>query len=114
MDFITSDRSLKVGDIVISFYNKGEILFRITGIEKRYLTKDDLIYDFYKNGQVGDEFNPTVQMEAVADLSIRTEPNSKFRKARNSLDAAWVKKIDPAHIQAHIQKLNSLLDELWP
>jgi hypothetical protein len=95
-------------------YHKYENLFRIIDIERRYLAKDDMKYNDYQNGKVGDEYNPLVQIEAVVNLSIRSEPDNKLRKIRKILDAAWVKKVDPAYIQAHIQRLNSLLTELWP
>lgn len=114
MDFITSDRTLKVGDLVFSRYHKGEFLFKITSIDRRFLTKDDLKYSSYKNGKVGDEYNPTMKIEAVANLSITTPPDKKLRKNVKSLDAAWIIKVDPKNIEAHIKKLNDLLSEMWP
>lgn len=114
-DFITSDRSLKVGDVVFSIYHKGERLFKITKIERRFLTQDDLRYNVYKDRSVGDEYNPTLDIESIADLSILTDPNKKFRKlVKKRLDAAWVRRADPSMIQDHIYRLTNLLTTIWP
>lgn len=114
MDFITSDRTLKVGDLVFSRYHSGEFLYKVLSFERRFLTKDDLRYSTYKNGKEGDEYNSLVKIEAVANLSITADPNKKLRKNIKSLDTAWVTKVDPKHIEAHIKKLNDLLSEMWP
>lgn len=114
MDFISSDRTLKVGDYVFNNYSKNELLWRVTKIERRFLLKDDLKYQAYKSGKVGDEYNPYVVIEAVADLSSKHDSNKKLRKTVKGLDAAWVSKVDPPKLQDHINRLQKLMADLWP
>lgn len=113
-DFITSDRSLKEGDLVFSEYHKGQLLFKITKIERRYLTQQDIKHSVYSCGQVGDEYNPYVTIESVADLGVPRNPKKKFRKTVKTLDAAWLKRAEPEHIQAHIKMLYEILSTHWP
>jgi hypothetical protein len=114
MDFINSDRTLKVGDLVFSNYHKGDLLFKITKIERRFLNKDDLYYDVYKNGKVGDEYNPAVTIESVANLGLRADRKKKFRKTTMNLDALYVVKADPSLIDEQIKTLQSILLDFWP
>lgn len=111
-DFIESDKTIAIGDLVLSNYHKGELIFKVTKIERRFLTKDDLRFDCYKGGQVGDEYNPYVTIESVANLSINVDPNKKFRKTVKGLDAAHLKKIDHKHIEAHIERIKNILADL--
>lgn len=113
-DFITSDRSLKVGDLVFSNYHKGQLLFKITKIEKRFLDASMLHYGCYQGGSVGDEYNPYVTIESVANLGITPDPKKKFRKTVKGLDAAWITRAEPEHISAHIKRLNEILSTHWP
>ena len=112
-DFITSDRTLKVGDLVFSNYHKGQLLFKITEIQRRFIDSSMLQYNCYQGGSVGDEHNPEVTIESVADLGI-TVPKKKFRKTVKCLDASWVVKVEPEHISAHIKRLNEILSTHWP
>lgn len=114
MDFISSDRTLKVGDYVFNNYSKNELLWRVTKIERRFLTKDDLRYGVYKNGSVGDEYNPYVEIEAVADFSIKADSKKKMRKQTKGLDAAYLTKVEPQVIQDHLSKLKKMVADLWP
>lgn len=114
MDFINSDRTLKVGDLVFSNYHKGEILFRIINITRRYLTQYHMLYDVYKDAQIGDEYTPLMTIEVVADLSLFANLNKKLRKNANVLDASYLRRVDPVQIQEHIKRLNQLLDQFWP
>lgn len=103
-----------VGDLVFSTYHKKEYLFKVTKIERRYIDQNDLRYNCYANCQVGDEKSPLVSIIAVSNLSIVADPNKKFRKTGATIDAAYIKKVEPTHIQAHIRKLNDLITEMWP
>lgn len=114
MDFITSDRTLQIGDLVFSTYHKGELLFKISKIERRFLTADLLKYSPYSKGQVGDEYNPLVTIESVANLSVRYDASKKFRKHVKTLDATYLIKVDPEYIKAYIKRLHELLAEFWP
>lgn len=114
MDFISSDRTLKVGDYVFNNYSKNELLWRVTEIERRFLSKDDLRYQAYKGGKVGDEYNPYVVIEAVADFSIKANSKKKMRKQVKGLDAAYLVKVEPGVIQEHINRLNQILSDFWP
>lgn len=113
-DFITSDRTLQVGDLVFSTYHKGEYLWKILEVTRRYVDQGDISFYGPKGGQIGDEKNPYMKVQAVASLSITADPSKKLRKMVAGLDAAWIKKVDPAHIMAHIKKLNALITEMWP
>ena len=113
-DFITSDRTLQVGDLVFSNYHKGEYLWQIVEITQRYVDQNDISFYGPKGGKIGDEKNPYVKIQAVANLSITADPNKKLRKMTAGLDADWVKRVDPAHIVAHIKKINELITEMWP
>lgn len=114
MDFISSDRSLKVGDLVFSNYHKGDLLFKITKIERRFLVKDDLRYDCYKDGHVGDEYDPIVTIQAVANLGLRVNRTKKFRKITHVLDASYLEKANPDILNAQIRLLQDFLLEFWP
>jgi len=111
-DFITSDRTLQVGDIVLSTYNKSTLLYRITDIERRFLCAYDLKYDVYKNANVGDEFNPIVTIESVASLNV-TPSSKKLRKVKQELDAEYLIKVTPQYIEAYIKRLQTLVGKLW-
>lgn len=113
-DFIDSDRTLKVGDLVLSNYTKNDLLFKITKIERRFLEKDDLSYGVYKNGKVGDEYNPLATIESVANLGFRVDRSKKLRKATKILDAAYLVKVNPDLINEQIQVLQSILLDFWP
>lgn len=114
MDFINSDRSLKVGDLVFSNYHKGDLLFKVTKIERRFLTKDDLRYGVYKNGSVGDEYDPLTTIESVANLGFRVDRSKKFRKTTKILDASYLVKAGPDLIDAQIKFLQAALLDFWP
>lgn len=114
MDFINSDRTLKVGDFVLSSYHKSDLLFKIVDLERRFLTQDDLKYHSYENGSIGDEYNPYVTIETITNLSITTDPSKKIRKTIKGLDASWLRKVTPEHLEAHIHRLQNMLGELWP
>lgn len=114
MDFITSDKSLKVGDLVFNGYSKNNFLYKITKIERRFLTQDDLRYNAYKGGQVGDEYNPYVTIEAVADLDLKTKPDTKLRKNVKGLDASYLTKVSPEFLQDYKDRLLKVIDQFWP
>jgi len=113
MSFINSDPTLAVGDFVFHNYSKNELLWKVTKIERRFLTKDDLRYGVYEYGKVGDEYNPYVMIESVADFSIKTNVTKKMRKTKKGLDAAYLVKADPKLIQDHVQRLKQLAIDLW-
>jgi hypothetical protein len=113
MSYIDSDPTLAVGDFVFHTYSKNELLWKITKIERRFLTKDDLKYSVYENGKVGDEYNPYVSIESVADFSIKANVKKKMRKTKKGFDAAYLVKVDPKLIQEHVQRLKQLVVDLW-
>ena len=113
MSFITSDPTLAVGDFVFHNYSKNELLWKVTKIERRFLTKDDLRNSVYEYGKVGDEYNPYVQIESVADFSIKVNVTKKMRKTKKGFDAAYLIKVNPKIVQDHIQRLKTIMSELW-
>jgi len=113
MDFISSDRTLKVGDYVFNNYSKNNYLWKITDIQRRFLSQSDLRSQVYAGGQVGDEWNPYVVIEAVADFGIHVT-GKKLRKQVKGLDAAWVSKADPKVFKDHLDRLKTLVSDLWP
>jgi hypothetical protein len=107
----------KVGDLVFSKYHKNETVYRITKIERRFLVDQWDVrshQSVFPGCQIGDEYNPTVTIEAIADLSIKADPTKKMRRSTKSLDASWVMPVTPEHIAAHIRKLNDLLTTQFP
>ena len=112
-NFITSDRTLQVGDIVLSSYKKSSYLCKIIHIERRFLDAYDLKYDVYKNANVGDEFNPIVTIESVASLDV-TPSSKKLRKVKQELDAEYLINVTPQYIEAYVKRLQALVVELWP
>src|ERR1700677_3683500 len=112
-DFITHDRSLRVGDIVISTYHKSNVFFRITHIERRFLDASSLRYDTYKEANIGDEYNSAATIESVASYNIIPSAK-KPRKISKYLDASWLIKVSPQDIDAYINRLQYLVNELWP
>lgn len=75
--------TFKVGDVVTT-YHKG--YWRITKIERRFLTKDDLRYTCYKNKKVGDEYSSLIHYESICDLE-----GKRRKKKTNSCDALYVR-----------------------
>jgi len=114
MDFINSDRTLKVGDLVFSNYHKGDLLFKVTKIERRFLVKDDLRYGAYKDGKVGDEYDPLTTIESVANLGFRVDRSKKFRKTTKVLDASYLVKANPDLVNEQIKVLQTILLDFWP
>ena len=114
MDFITSDKSLQVGDLVFNGYSKNNYLYKVTQITRRFLTKEDLRYNAYQGGQVGDEYNPYVTIEAVADLDLKANPKAKLRKNVKGLDASYLTKVDPNFLQEYKDRLLKVIDQFWP
>jgi hypothetical protein len=112
-DFITHDRSLRIGDIVLSNYHKSNFLFRITEIERRFLTAFDLRYDTYKDANIGDEYNSLATIESVAAYNIIPSAK-KPRKVSKHLDMSWLVKVSPQDVEAYVKRLNTLITELWP
>jgi hypothetical protein len=108
MDFIDSDRTLKFGEYVFHNYSKNNFLWKITKITRRFLTKEDLHYGVYKGGNVGDEYNPLVEIEAVADFNMHPI-KKKFRKQTKVLDAAYLIKADAEVLQNHIDEVKKIL-----
>lgn len=114
MDYITCDRTLQVGDLVFSTYHKGDYVFRITSITRRFLDITDLRYSIYKNAKVGEEYNPITTVEAVANFEFKTNKVKKFRKITAQLDASYLIKATPDYFVNQITKLNDVLNTLWP
>ena len=113
MSFINSDPTLAVGDFVFHNYSKNELLWKVMKIERRFLKQEDLKYGVYKNGKVGDEYNPYIQIESVTDFSIKVNLTKKMRKIKKGLDAAYLIKVNPKIVQDHIQRLKTIVSELW-
>jgi hypothetical protein len=118
-DLLTWDTTLQVGDLVFSTYHKGETLFKIIKIEKRFITQYDMMYATYQSSpyyghSVGDEYNPYVTIEAVASLSIVSNLDKKKRKYVAGLDGFYLKRATPDHIEGHLKRLQKLIDEFWP
>lgn len=113
MDFIHSDRSLKVGDLVFQGYTKNNLLYKIIKIERRFLEEDDLRYGVYANGKVGDEYDPLVTIRVVADLDLKTKSTAKLRKNTKELDAAYLTKVDPKFLEDYKNRLTKIISEFW-
>jgi hypothetical protein len=113
MSLINSDKSLKVGDLVFQSYTKNNFLYKITNIEQRFLTKEDLRYGVYKDRKIGDEFNPIITIQVVADLDLKVKPGTKLRKNTKELDAAYLTKVDLNILQTYINRLTAIIGEFW-
>lgn len=114
MDAITSDKSLKVGDLVINRYHAGENVFRITKISRRFLTPNDILRRAYSDYKAGDEYNPLMTIEAIADLSIKSKKNEKLRKKVRELDASYLVKVDSQYLKDHIDSIQTIIDKWLP
>lgn len=79
--FIDSDQSLKIGDLVFSSYHKGEYVFRITKIQRRFYKLEDIKY-YHPDRDVGDEYNPLMYIEAIENYSLTKYKEKKFRKLK--------------------------------
>jgi hypothetical protein len=107
----------KVGDLVYSRYHKNETVYRITKIERRFLLDQWDVRSHqgvWPGCAIGDEYNPEVTIEAVADLSIRADHSKKLRKSTKNLDAGWIEPVSSEDIAAHIRRLNDLLTTQFP
>lgn len=116
---ITWDTSLKVGDIVFSNYTKNELLFQIVSIERRFLEDWDVkhitsTHHPYYGRSKGEEYNPLVTIEAVANLSVNFDAGKKLRQMVKTLDGAYLTRVDPTYLQAYVKRLQGLVGELWP
>lgn len=105
--------SFEVGNIVTSRYTKNDFLFKVVEIERRFLTKTDLKYSVYQGHQLGDEYNPLVTIKPVANLSVKFDASKKLRSTKSVLDAAYLTKVTPEFLKKHIERLNSLLLEVF-
>lgn len=113
MSFINSDPTLAVGDLVFQGYTKNNFLYKITNIERRFLTKDDLRYGVYKDGKVGDEYDPIVTIQVVADLDLKAKAGIKLRKNIKELDAAYLIKVKPSVLEDYKNRLAAIIVEFW-
>jgi hypothetical protein len=112
-----SDPTLKIGDIVWSTYNtKDEFLYRIIEIERRFLDENEVKYhrEVFPGCTVGEEYNPLITIEVIANLSSRVGPNKRLPQTHKMLDASYLVKATPEHIQSHIKRLNDLLTTFFP
>lgn len=101
------DETLAVGDLVTGFH-KG--IWKITQIERRYLTKDDLRHLVYANNKVGDEYSPLVHYTLVLTTKFK-----KARKLSNTCAASWCQKIDDSYIRemrSELERQITALEEL--
>lgn len=114
MSFIKSDPTLAVGDLVLSTYHKGELIFKVTKLTQRFLTSMDVRYTIYKGGNVGDEYTPLATIESVANLSIFTNTEKKFRKTTKNLDASYLIKLSPEKLENHMRRISNIMHDLWP
>jgi len=113
MSFIDSDPSLKVGDLVFQGYTKNNFLYKIVNIERRFLTKEDLRYGVYKDGKVGDEYDPIATIQVVADLDLKVKPGTKLRKITKELDATYLTKVNPSVLEDYKNRLTAIIVEFW-
>ena len=114
MNFIESDTTLKVDDLVFSSYHKGQYIFKIVSIERRFLTKHDIyVYrEVYHGCTIGDEYEPLMKVELVEDLSI-FPLNKKIKKIVATLDATYLTKVNPKTISNHIERLHQIIATHW-
>lgn len=110
MPFVYDNPGLTVGDFVFSRYHKGQLLFKITDVERRFLTQDDLFYNIYEGNNVGDEYSSLATVESIADFSITKI--KKFRKTVQVLDVSYLEKVTPEELKKRIKALNNLVKGL--
>lgn len=113
MKLINSDPTLAVGDFVFHNYSKNEFLWKIVHIERRYITKEDLRYSTLEDGKLGDEYDPLITIESVANFSITADVSNKIRKQKKILDASYLTKADPKLIEKHAHRLQKIISDLW-
>lgn len=98
------DRSIDIGDLVTG-YHKG--IWRVTKIDRRFLTQDDLRYQAYKDRQVGDEYSSLVQYQQVL-----TDDYQKGRKITKTCDISYCRKIDDTFIKEKRDELERQIEIL--
>jgi hypothetical protein len=112
LSFVNSDQSLKVGDLVFSTYHKGEYLYKIINIERRFYHKGDFIPP---ERSMGDEYNPIAKIKSVVNLGIVNHlVRKKNRKIVAILDAAYLVKVNKDILLNHSKKVHDLSNELFP
>ncbi len=97
---------LNIGDIITA-YNKG--YWRITRIEKRFVTPSNAYYYKSVSMNIGDEMSPLIHMELVVDSNLK-RPTKKARTAQ--CDAAFCHKVTKQSIEDEKNKLLRFLEQL--
>lgn len=112
--FVTSDQTLQVGDYVLSSFNKGNKIWKIIAIKRRFFDAfSTLSYsNVHPGANVGDEYNPQVDIQVVDDFSFGEKP--KLNKKTYTLDASWVKKCTKETLQNYMIEINQIANKLWP
>ena len=83
---------IKVGDIVTAYYNG---YYRVTKIERRFYTEEDIIRYPLNPAKVGDEYNALIHGEAV--LNRKLCPVKRHKEM--ICDAAYCEVMTAEHIQ---------------
>jgi hypothetical protein len=103
------DKSIQVGDFVISNYHKNSIIYKVSKIERRFLVKSDLKCEVYKNSSIGDEYSPIVTIIPVIDTSFDACFSKKKLTARKAfLDCTWLNKMSSIDFNNYLQYLSDL------
>lgn len=110
MDFITSDRTLAVGDLVIHRYTNNHLIHRIINIERRYLDKYSINYNKFQGSKIGDEWNPMVTIVQVGSFNMGA--SDKPKKLKKTMDASYVTKVTFQMMEDHLNRLEKMFDDL--
>jgi len=103
MTEIDHSNGIKVGDLITA-YHAG--YWKVTQVERRFLTESDLRYKPYENSKVGDEYRSMIHYEL--EYSSHCKPSGK-KKNQKACDAFYCKVIDRTLIQ---NMINDKIEEL--
>lgn len=111
MPFLTQNpksftNGVKVGDLITA-YHAG--YWKVTSIERRFLTESDIRYKIYENSKVGDEYRSLIHYELEYDSKFK--PTGK-KKKKNRCDSIYCNVVDRKFFQDMIQEKLAEIDRL--
>lgn len=107
---LTWDDTIKVGDYVLFGSRQPDMICVVEEITRRYLTPDHKKWGRYADYNVGDEYNPSVKIKKIKNLSLSADPNKKVRATTRKVDGSYLTKVTPDTLEKQIKRLHEFLD----
>jgi len=101
---LTWDTSISIGDYVYSTYSKSQSysFYKVMKIQRRFLTKEDMMYEVYRNDSVGDEYNPLITIERAISLDFSFK---EIKATKLVLDGDYLIKVSKSDVDSYIKRL---------